>query len=156
MAGCAAGREKAGPSIPPAPTREDVATIEPPLPAKKAPDKSASSPRPRSSAANATRSRAALPALIGADAKWTAYGRTLVVGSGNASARQPVPLFRQAGTLAAVRAAISDSPSQPEAEFRNGILMLRFDRGSNEEIATVVNKTLSVTGNRTLQVSLNP
>lgn len=55
-----------------------------------------------------------------------------------------------------MRAALADSPAQPQAEFRNGVLTLRFARGSNEEIASAVKKTLSVTGDRNLQVALQP
>ena len=100
--------------------------------------------------------RADLPAMIGSGAKWTVPGRTLAVKSGNPATQQPVPLFRQAGTLAAVRAALAGSSARPQAEFRNGVLTLTFERGSNEEIASAVNKALSVTGSRNLQVAVQP
>lgn len=95
--------------------------------------------------------------MIGADASWTAPGfQSFAVRGGDPAAQQPVSIFRQASTLATVRAALADSPARPQAEFRNGVLTLKFDRGSNEEIAAAVNKTLSVTGSRNLQVALQP
>lgn len=94
--------------------------------------------------------------MIGSGAVWSVPGQRMTVNRGVAPSSQPVPLFRQAGTLASVRAALANSPAQPQAEFRNGVLTLKFDRGSNEEIAAAVNKTLSVTGSRSLQVTLQP
>lgn len=94
--------------------------------------------------------------MIGSGATWSVPGESMTVIRGGATSSQPVPIFRQAGTLAAVRAALAASPAQPRAEFRNGVLTLEFDRGSNEDIASAVNKTLSVTGSRNLRVTLQP
>jgi hypothetical protein len=115
------------------------------------------SPRQKPQPVSQAATRSELPGMIGEGATWTSYGfRSLSVTRGGAATRQPVPIFRQAGALAAVRAALADSPAQPQAEFRNGVLTLKFAGGSNEEIASAVNKTLSVTGSRNLQVTLQP
>jgi hypothetical protein len=157
LSGCATARKE-----PAAPQYALTAPPTPPRPAATpAPEKPKTRPaprpaRPRPQPGAAAENRAGLPVLIDAGATWTAPGfQSLAVGRGT-SPRQPVPIFRQAGTLAAVRAALADSPAQPRAEFRNGVLTLKFDRGSNEEIASAVNKTLSVTGSRNLQVTLQP
>ena len=158
LAGCSGLREKSLPTPPPAaPT---VVRIASPAVLRDAPEtkpRTVSRPLPRATPQTTTASkRADLPAMIGDGAAWTSSGfQSLAVRRGTA-AQQPVPIFRQAGTLAAVRAALADSPAQPQAEFRNGLLTLRFARGSNEEIAAAVKKTLSVTGDRNLQVALQP
>ena len=157
LAGCATARREpaatqpalAAPPTPPRPATE-TATYRP----KASPASRPAAPRPQPSAP--AENRAELPVLIGAGATWTAPGFQSLAVSRGTSPQQPVPIFRQAGTLAAVRAALSGSPAQPQAEFRNGVLTLKFDRGSNEEIASAVNKTLSVTGSRKLQVTLQP
>ncbi len=157
LAGCTTAREKSAPP-PPAPTAPTPA----PAPAQtttaadKPKPRPAARPTPRPIRVAATPTRADLPAMIGAGATWTVPGSTLAVNRGNTPARQAVPIFRQAGALATVRAALADSPARPQAEFRNGVLTLTFDRGSNEDIAAAVNKTLSVTGGRSLQVALQP
>lgn len=162
LAGCATVRDQ---SLPPAPAPvESVNT--PTVKPKPAPARTTTKPKPRKVSRPAPPkpgiqtsepNRADLPSLIGAGAAWSSPDfRSLAVRRGDAAGRQPVPIFRQAGTLAAVRAALANSPAQPQAEFRNGVLTLKFDRGSNEEIASAVNKTLSVTGSRNLQVALQP
>lgn len=158
LSGCAGLREKSLPTPPPAPTA--VVPTAPPAVSRdtaEAKPRAISRPVPRATPQTSTASkRADLPAMIGDGAAWTSSGfQSLAVRRGTA-AQQPVPIFRQAGTLAAVRAALADSPAQPQAEFRNGVLTLRFARGSNEEIASAVKKTLSVTGDRNLQVALQP
>jgi len=158
LAGCATVREEPAPPAPAA-----SAPMAKPKPAasptvKKKKPRTVSQPAPPKPRTPATASnRAELPAMIGSGASWTSPGfQSLAVKRGTPSVQQPVPLFRQASTLAAVRATLADSPARPQAEFRNGVLTLTFDRGSNEEIASAVNKTLSVTGSRSLQVALHP
>ena len=155
LAGCTAVRETPLPATP-----ASVAPTPKPAPTRAA---TTAKPKPRSTPRTATRpatspapTRADLPAMIGSGAKWTVPGRALAVKSGNATTQQPVPIFRQAGTLATVRAALADSPARPQAEFRNGVLTLNFPQGSNQEIAEAVNRTLSVAGTRNLQVTLQP
>ena len=115
------------------------------------------SPRTKPQPVSPNTSRADLPALIGSGATWTSPGfQSLSIKRGEAATQQPVPIFRQAGTLAAVRSALADSPARPQAEFLNGVLTLKFAGGGNEEIASAVNKTLSVTGGRNLRVTLQP
>lgn len=157
LAGCATARKEPSPpqpalTAPPAAPRP-AATPAPERP-KTRPSSRPAAPRPQPG--TPAENRADLPVLIGAGTTWTAPGyQSLAVNRGT-SPQQPVPIFRQAGTLAAVRAALAGSPAQPQAEFRNGVLTLKFDRGSNAEIASAVNKTLSVTGSRNLQVTLQP
>lgn len=92
-----------------------------------------------------------LPSLIQASASWVEYGKTLSVTRGQS---QPVPLFRQAIVLAAVRSAVAGSAAAPRAEFRNGRLTLAFDRGTNPEIAAAVNRALSVPEVTRLEIQL--
>ena len=153
LAGCTTPKEKPAPAA--------TATVAPkpkPAPAPVAP-KAKPRPAPRSSSPPPTPTpapaRAELPGMIQSGAQWTSPGfQSLSVRQGGPI--QPVPIFRQAGTLASVRAALAGSPAMPQAEFRNGVLTLKFDRGSNAEIASAVNKTLSVAGTRNLQVTLPP
>jgi len=160
LAGCATARKEATPPQPVTQTVAIPATRETPdKPALKRKPQTASrtaSPRKTPPPVPAETTRAALPGMIGSGATWSVPGQSLAVSRGGAASSQPVPLFRQAGTLASVRAALAGSPAQPQAEFRNGVLTLKFDRGSNEEIAAAVKKTLTVTGNRDLRVALQP
>lgn len=82
-----------------------------------------------------------LPSLINADSMWTTYGRSLIVTRG---ADEPVPLFRQAIVLAAVRDALADSPAAPKAEFLKGMLTLTFGKGTSAEIARDINRAIAV------------
>lgn len=105
-----------------------------------------SSPRPTGISLNRT-TRAPgsrysdLPSLINADSMWTTYGRSLIVTRG---ADEPVPLFRQAIVLAAVRDALADSPALPKAEFLKGMLTLTFGKGTSAEIARDINRAIAV------------
>ena len=94
--------------------------------------------------------------MIGGDATWVDPGRTLVVNRGTPAARQPVPIFRQAGVLAAVRANLSGSPAKPRAEFRRGLLTLTFDGGNNAEIAAAVRRAMNTPDTGAVGVYLNP
>lgn len=90
--------------------------------------------------------RASLPGLIRAQAQWVEYGRSLVVARPDASGADPVPIFRQAIVLAAVRSALAGYPSPPVAEFKHGLLTLTFPRGTEAEIATAINRAIAVPG----------
>jgi hypothetical protein len=70
----------------------------------------------------------------------TRDGNTLYVSRGAANA--PVPLFRQAIVLANVRSALANTPAT--AEFRRGILTVTFPRGTAQQIASAINRTLQV------------
>jgi hypothetical protein len=94
--------------------------------------------------------------MIGSGAKWEVPGQTVTVNRAGAATTQPVPLFRQAGVLASVRAALAGSPAQPQAEFRHGVLTLTFNSANNDEVAAAVNKAMAVPEARRLQVSLQP
>lgn len=83
-----------------------------------------------------------LPPLLHGNASWNTYGRDLVVTHRVVS--QPVPIFRQAIVLAAVRAELAKSPIEPKAEFLKGILTLTFDRGTSAEVAADINRTLDI------------
>ena len=156
LTGCAASRKEPVPSrsisaAPAATPRAEQSKV--PSNHKPRPSRSVSQkPQPGAPTIN----RADLPGLIGSGAAWSVPGQRMTINRGGAAPSQPVPLFRQAGTLASVRATLANSPAQPQAEFRNGVLTLKFDRGSDEDIAAAVNKTLSVTGSRNLQVTLQP
>ena len=69
-------------------------------------------------------------------------GRSLTVTRG--IPQPPVPLFRQAIVLATVRTTLNNSPATPQASFQRGELHLLFDRGSNEQIASTINRVLTV------------
>jgi len=160
LAGCNTARKEPAPAQPVnrtivPPKTQTAAEQAAPKRTPQNPSKPAS-PRKKPQPVSPNTTRAELPGMIGEGAAWTAPGFQSLAVSRGASPQQPVPIFRQAGTLASVRAALAGSPAQPQAEFRNGVLTLKFDRGSNEEIASAVNKTLSVTGSRTLQVTLQP
>lgn len=158
LAGCAAVREQPAPAAPAA----QVAPAPAPKPAAqrttaKPKAQTVSHPALRKSPQpGAQASRSDLPAVIGSGATWAVPGKTVIVNRGVAGSTPAVPLFRQAGVLASVRAAVQDSPAQPQAEFRRGVLTLTFNRGSNDEIAAAVNKALSIPEARKLQVSLQP
>jgi hypothetical protein len=67
-----------------------------------------------------------------------------MVHDGTPGGTQPVPLFRQAIVLANVRAALSGSTPEPRTEFRRGLLSLSFDQGNPSQIASSINRALSV------------
>jgi len=91
-----------------------------------------------------------LPLLEG-NASWNTYGHDLTVTNG---ANPPVPIFRQAIVLAAVRATLADSPVEPTAEFLKGTLTLKFNHGTSREIAADINRTLKVPEVSTLCILL--
>lgn len=158
IAGCNTAREK---STPPPPVHREAPKPSPsPTPAtaaRKAPVKSLSpapshpKPKPQQPKPPAPPHQD-LAALIGDGASWMDYGSTIIITRGGTAARQPVPLFRQAGMLASVRAALSSSPIHPWTEFRHGQLVLTFTEGSNTEIAAAVNKALSASEARNAKV----
>ncbi len=82
-------------------------------------------------------------------------GPIMVTKAGTIPA-QPVPLFRQAIVLANVRAAVAGLPAQPKTEFQRGLLTLTFPRGTQAEVATAVNRALTVPEVSRLQVILAP
>lgn len=162
IAGCSTAREKSTP--PPPVHREEPKAAPSPTPAavaKKTPVKGSTptstpshpkpKPRPQQLQTSAPPHQD-LAALIGDGASWMDYGNTIIITRGGAAARQPVPLFRQAGMLASVRAALSNSPIHPWTEFRHGQLVLTFTKGSNSEIAATVNKALSASEARNAKV----
>jgi hypothetical protein len=57
---------------------------------------------------------------------------------------RPVPLFRQAIVLANVRAAVAGLPAPPQAEFRQGLLTLKFRGASEKEITAALQRTMEV------------
>lgn len=67
-----------------------------------------------------------------------------IISKEGAKTSPPVPLFRQAIVLANVRAAVADLPSPPHAEFRQGLLTLKFREASPEQISTAVNRAMTV------------
>jgi len=155
LAGCTSVLEK-----PEQPSPAPVAATTKPKPPSAAPiakpkPRVVPRPAPAPKQAPATSSRSELPAMIGG-AKWVDYGRSLVVDQGNPAARQPVPLFKQAGVLAAVRANLADSPAKPRAEFRRGLLTLTFDRGSNAEIAEAVRRATNNAETGVLGIYISP
>lgn len=155
FAGCTTAREKPAPSTPasvaPAPKPDPTPT---PVVAKTKP-RSTPRPAPRPATAPAP-TRSDLPGLIGGGATWVDPGRTLVVNRGTPGARQPVPIFRQAGVLAAVRANLAGAPAKPHAEFRRGVLTLTFDGGDNAEIAAAVRRAMNTPDAGAMGVYLNP
>lgn len=117
-------------------------------PASAAPKKKPApqSPVAATEAVSAADERSSLPGLIKAQAQWADYGRSLVVARPDAAQAPPVPIFRQAIVLAAVRSALAGCPAAPTAEFRHGLLTLTFPRGTAAEIATAINRAISVPG----------
>lgn len=69
-------------------------------------------------------------------------GRNLTVTRG--TPQPPVPLFRQAIVLATVRTTLNSSSVTPQASFQRGELHLRFERSTNEQIASTINRVLDV------------
>jgi len=67
-----------------------------------------------------------------------------IISKPGAPATQPVPLFRQAIVLANVRAAVAGLPAPPQAEFRQGLLTLRFRETTPDQVAAAVNRAMSV------------
>jgi hypothetical protein len=67
-----------------------------------------------------------------------------IIKPGAPTTQQPVPLFRQAIVLANVRAAVADLPAPPQAEFRQGLLTLKFRGANSDQIAAAVNRAMSV------------
>ena len=155
LAGCTTAREKPVPSAPasvaPAPK---PAPTPAPVVAKTKP-RSTPPPAPRPATPPAP-TRSDLPGLIGGGATWVDPGRALVVNRGTPAARQPVPIFRQAGVLAAVRANLAGSAAKPRAEFRRGLLTLTFDGGNNAEIAAAVRRAMNTPDTGAMGVYLNP
>lgn len=67
-----------------------------------------------------------------------------IISKPGAPATQPVPLFRQAIVLANVRAAVAGLPAPPQAEFRQGLLTLRFRETTPDQVTAAVNRAMSV------------
>ena len=57
---------------------------------------------------------------------------------------QPVPLFRQAIVLANVRSAVADLPAPPQAEFRQGLLTLKFREATPGQVSAAVNRVMAL------------
>lgn len=154
LVGCATLREK------PLPAKREARASSPAPAAGSAPATASQQapvrvPARKSPPAPAQSARSDLASSIGNGATWLVPGQTVAVNRGTAPT-QPVPLFRQAGVLASVRAALAGSPTQPQAEFRHGVLTLTFKGGNNDEIASAVNRAMSVPEARKLQVTLQP
>lgn len=161
IAGCHTARERAVPQPPlhgeaPKASPSSVSAAKHTAATSRPPAQSHSKPKLRpQQPQTSTTSRTDLAALIGDGASWTDDGNTILVTRGGTIAHQPVPLFRQAGMLAAVRAALADSPIHPWTEFRHGLLVLTFTEGSNSEIAAAVNKALSASEARNAKVMVH-
>jgi hypothetical protein len=155
LAGCTTAREKPVPSMPTSVASAPKPTPTPVPAVAKTKQRSTPRPTPRPTPTPAP-ARSDLPAMIGGGAKWVDPGRTLVVNRGTPAARQPVPIFRQAGVLAAVRANLAGSPAKPRAEFRRGLLTLTFDSGNNAEIAAAVRSAMNTPDTGAMGVYLNP
>jgi hypothetical protein len=121
------------------------------------PDKSASAPaiRPSSAAAQTTprrvetrtRSVSPRPKPVPSPSSATVVAAppsAAIISKPGAPATQPVPLFRQAIVLANVRAAVAGLPAPPQAEFRHGLLTLRFRETTPDQVAAAVNRAMSV------------
>jgi hypothetical protein len=72
------------------------------------------------------------------------FSSALIIKRGAPATQQPVPLFRQAIVLANVRAAVADLPAPPQAEFRQGLLTLKFRGANSDQIAAGVNRAMSI------------
>lgn len=134
-----------------------------------APDKSASAPaiRPSSTAAQTpprrteSRNRSVSPRPKPAPSPSSAPvvaappSAAIIIKPG-APATQPVPLFRQAIVLANVRAAVAGLPAPPQAEFRQGLLTLRFRETTPDQVTAAVNRAMSVPEVTRVQVILAP
>jgi hypothetical protein len=83
------------------------------------------------------------------------FSSALIIKPG-APATKPVPLFRQAIVLANVRAAVADLPAPPQAEFRQGLLTLKFRGASSDQIAAAVNRAMTVPDVARVQVVPEP
>ena len=81
---------------------------------------------------------------------------TAIISKPGAPATQPVPLFRQAIVLANVRAAVADLPAPPQAEFRQGLLTLKFREATSDQVTAAVNRTMSVPEVTRVQVISTP
>jgi hypothetical protein len=96
------------------------------------------------------------PAPIPPARAGTAPFSSALITKPGAPATQPVPLFRQAIVLANVRAAVADLPSPPQAEFRQGLLTLKFRGASSDQIAAAVNRAMTVPDVARVQVVPEP
>jgi hypothetical protein len=79
-----------------------------------------------------------------------------IISKPGAPATQPVPLFRQAIVLANVRAAVAGLPAPPQAEFRQGLLTLKFREATPDQVALAVNRAMSVPEVTRVQVIPTP
>lgn len=82
--------------------------------------------------------------LVEGDTSWIDYGSSFLVTRRNTTSLPPVPLFRQAIVVAAVRAAVAGLPAEPTTEFSGGTLTLNFARGSPVEVASAINRAIAV------------
>ncbi len=152
--GCARVRETSAPresavsaTLQPATPEKTIVTRHPPRRtaphsrARPAPTPRTASAQPGAVAQPPDSRHSDLPSLINANSIWTANGRSLVVSR---DIDTPVPLFRQAIVLAAVRDALADSPIEPKAEFLKGTLTLTFDKGTSVEMARDINRTIAI------------
>lgn len=99
-------------------------------------------PRPSATPARIRPSPPTRPAAPPAQA--TGGNDISIVTKPGASPAESVPLFRQAIVLANVRASVADLPNPPQAEFRQGLLTLKFRGQSPEQISTAVNRAMKV------------
>ncbi len=134
-------------------------TPEPTPPPQAKPRYAARPPAERSTAAPSAKPADKPPGdsvadLIKASTSWLDDGKTLSVTRENAGSAAPVPLFRQAIVLAAVRAAMAGLPAEPRAEFQRGLITLTFGQGSSAQIADAVNRAISVPEVHRLRVVL--
>ena len=84
------------------------------------------------------------------------FSSALIIKPGAPATQQPVPLFRQAIVLANVRAAVADLPAPPQAEFRQGLLTLKFRGANSDQIAAAVNRAMTVPDVARVQVVPTP
>jgi hypothetical protein len=158
LGGCTAGEKQAAAATASAPLAErPAANTAKPQAAASTAKKKAAGP---AAAPTATPSPPAawqdvLP-LVKADTAWLDDGRTFLARREQAASNDGVPLFRQAIVLASVRAGLAGTPAAPQAEFRNGLITLTFDRGTPQQIAASVNKTLDGREVSRLRVVLPP
>lgn len=135
LGACAHWPKKAAPEVPV--PKQVVAPADRPARAAATPSR----PRP---AATPARTRPSPPARPTAPSRPAGGPDMTIVTKPGASPAQSVPLFRQAIVLANVRASVADLPDPPQAEFRQGLLTLKFRGQSSEQISTAVNRAMSV------------
>lgn len=159
LAGCTVAEKHRAPS-PQAPASESPAQAAPPAKPKtqaKPTRKPAPAPTATTSAAQEPpKPRQEVLPLVRAETAWLDYGRTFSARREPAATNGGVPLFRQAIVLASVRAALAGMPATPQAEFQNGLITLTFDRGTPQQIAAAVNRTLDTPEVSRLRVVLPP